>query len=146
MLGSIHDSVEQYFRQELDDFAEDADIEAGLAKLGLQSLQDRFAEMTVPLMPHQVLGVGWMLEKEKDDQFKGGLLCDAMGKSSDSLLYRADGCRSWQGESHLLLARNPTQADPKQTVQTIATIVGNMSEDRKCKTTLIVAPLALLNQ
>jgi hypothetical protein len=36
--------------------------------------------------------------------------------------------------------------DPAQTVQTIATIVGNMPTDRKVRTTLIVAPLALLSQ
>lgn len=76
-------SPAEYFQRELDDFAEDADIEAGLAKLGLQSLQDLFAEMTVTLMPHQVLGVSWMLEKEKDKHFKGGLLCDAMGESPE---------------------------------------------------------------
>lgn len=37
--------------------------------------------MTITLMPHQVLGVSWMLEKERDEKFKGGLLCDAMGES-----------------------------------------------------------------
>lgn len=33
-----------------------------------------------------------------------------------------------------------------KTVSTIATIAGNPSEDRKVKTTLVVAPLALLQQ
>lgn len=34
----------------------------------------------------------------------------------------------------------------RQTVQTIACIAGNQSKDKKCKTTLIIAPLAVLTQ
>ena len=34
----------------------------------------------------------------------------------------------------------------RQTVQTIACIAGNQSRDKKCKTTLIIAPLAVLTQ
>ena len=30
-------------------------------------------------MAHQVLGVAFMLEKEKNNKFRGGILADAMG-------------------------------------------------------------------
>lgn len=34
--------------------------------------------MNIKLMPHQVMGVSWMVEKERT-YFKGGLLFDEMG-------------------------------------------------------------------
>jgi SNF2 family DNA or RNA helicase len=42
-------------------------------------MEQKFANMTVSLMPHQILGVAFMLSKEKDKRYRGGLLCDAMG-------------------------------------------------------------------
>lgn len=75
-------------------------MDKALGKLGIPALDARFAEMTINLMPHQVLGVSWMLEKEKDKKFRGGLLCDAMGESSSGGASEVDGltpCRSWQG-------------------------------------------------
>ena len=80
----------------------------------MPTMNSKFADLTITLMPHQIIGVAFMLEKEKSPKFKGGLLCDAMGLG--------------------------------KTVQTIGAIVGNKSEDRKVKTTLVVAPLALLQQ
>lgn len=65
-------------------------------------------------MPHQVLGVSFMVEKERDERYRGGLNGDSMGLG--------------------------------KTVQSIATMAANPSQDVKCKTTLIVAPLALLSQ
>lgn len=66
-------------------------------------------------MPHQVLGVSFMVEKERDQRYRGGLNGDSMGLG--------------------------------KTVQSIATMAANPSQDDvKCKTTLIVAPLALLSQ
>ena len=68
--------------------------------------------MNITLMPHQVLGVSFMLGKENDENYLGGILGDAMGLG--------------------------------KTVQAIATIVKNPSRDNKIRTTLVVAPLALL--
>jgi SNF2 family DNA or RNA helicase len=93
-------SLQEFFTSALEDFSEDADVDKALGKLGLPALDARFAEMTINLMPHQVLGVSWMLEKEKDKKFRGGLLCDAMGESSSGGASEVNGltpCRSWQG-------------------------------------------------
>ncbi|RXK35500.1 hypothetical protein M231_07232 [Tremella mesenterica] len=73
------DELEEFFSNALDNFAEDSDVDAALQALNMSRLDDHFGGLTITLMPHQVLGVKFMLEKEKDDKFKGGLLCDAMG-------------------------------------------------------------------
>lgn len=69
--------------------------------------------MSVRLMPHQIIGVQWMVSMERG-KHHGGILADSMGLG--------------------------------KTIQATATMVANPSDDPRCKTTLIVAPLALLDQ
>lgn len=69
--------------------------------------------MQVKLMPHQIIGVQWMVQMERG-KHRGGILADSMGLG--------------------------------KTIQATATIVANPPTDPRCKTTLIVAPLALLEQ
>lgn len=102
------------FKTALDDFQEDTDVETALKGLGLQRLEDRIPGLKIQLMPHQVLGVHWMIQQEKKTSCQGGILGDQMGLG--------------------------------KTVQAIATMVKNPSEDRKLKTTLIVVPLPLVQQ
>ncbi|KAF8633893.1 hypothetical protein AX15_001196 [Amanita polypyramis BW_CC] len=94
-------------------FDGNATVGEALAKLGLRSQHDLIPGMAVPLMPHQIIGVAWMLDKEAS-KLKGGALGDEMGLG--------------------------------KTVQMIAVMVKNRSKDPLCKTNLIVAPPALLNQ
>lgn len=82
--------------------------------LDSNSLSDFLPGLKIKLMPHQVLGVSFMVEKERDHRYRGGLNGDSMGLG--------------------------------KTVQSIATMVANPSQDVQCKTTLIIAPLALLSQ
>lgn len=63
----------------MQDFSEDQDIGKAMKTLGLDNQEQKLGDMTVTLMPHQILGVAFMLEKEKDKRYMGGLLCDAMG-------------------------------------------------------------------
>ncbi|GBE87557.1 hypothetical protein SCP_1102340 [Sparassis crispa] len=88
-------------------------VEDALVKLGLPALYRPLPGMEIALMPHQVIGVAWMLDKE-NSPYKGGCMSDEMGLG--------------------------------KTVQMISVIVSNQSEDPMCKTNLIVAPLALLDQ
>lgn len=37
-----------------------------------------FPGLTITLLPHQAIGVAWLLEKERSG-YQGGLLCDEMG-------------------------------------------------------------------
>lgn len=46
-------------------FDHNATVDDGLKKLGLPDLGTRLTGMAVKLLPHQVLGVAWMLEREK---------------------------------------------------------------------------------
>ncbi|KAJ6571813.1 SNF2 family N-terminal domain-containing protein [Mycena capillaripes] len=89
-------------------------IEKALDKLGLHSTHELLPCLDIPLMPHQLLCVAWMVENEQKKSIKGGCLADEMGLG--------------------------------KTVQMIACMCKNPSEDPACKTTLILAPLALLPQ
>lgn len=46
--------------------------------LGLKAQYELLPGMEVALMPHQTIGVAWMLEKERSNN-KGGCLADDMG-------------------------------------------------------------------
>lgn len=54
-------------------------VDDSLKKLGLASLVDTLPGMEIALMPHQVIGVAWMLTKEKEKGAMGGILADEMG-------------------------------------------------------------------
>ncbi|KAJ7039861.1 SNF2 superfamily protein [Mycena alexandri] len=95
-------------------FDGDESIDKALEKLGLQSTHELLPSLDIPLMPHQLIGVAWMVENEKKKSLKCGCLADEMGLG--------------------------------KTVQMIACMCKNPSEDPACKTTLIIAPLALLGQ
>ncbi|WVQ78126.1 hypothetical protein IAT38_000207 [Cryptococcus sp. DSM 104549] len=108
------EGLTQFFKDNLKDFVEDTTVDEALSKLNLNSLGDYLPGLKIQLMPHQVMGVTFMLEHEKDDKCRGGILADAMGLG--------------------------------KTVQSIALMAANQSQDKACRTTLIVAPLALLTQ
>ncbi|SJL12855.1 uncharacterized protein ARMOST_16287 [Armillaria ostoyae] len=109
------DDIEKFLIEagNAEQFDGNASVNDGLQKLGLGSITSLLPGMEVPLMPHQVIGVAWMAEKEKSS-LKGGLLGDDMGLG--------------------------------KTVQMIALMIKNRSNDPLCKTNLIMAPLALLDQ
>ena len=66
--------LQDLFKTALDDFHEDNDVEAALEGLGLTRLEDKIDGMNVQLMPHQVLGVHWMVQREKKSSNQGGIL------------------------------------------------------------------------
>ncbi|KAK0211484.1 SNF2 family N-terminal domain-containing protein [Armillaria fumosa] len=74
------DDIEKFLIEagNAEQFDGNASINEGLQKLGLDSITSLLPGMEVPLMPHQVIGVAWMAEKEKSS-LKGGLLGDDMG-------------------------------------------------------------------
>ncbi|EAU82980.1 hypothetical protein CC1G_09242 [Coprinopsis cinerea okayama7 len=67
-------------------FDGNASVDDALKELGLKNLDDLLPGMAVALMPHQAIGVAWMLKKEKSP-LKGGCMADDMGlgKASDLL-------------------------------------------------------------
>ncbi|KAK0480890.1 SNF2 family N-terminal domain-containing protein [Armillaria novae-zelandiae] len=74
------DDIEKFLIEagNAEQFDGNASVNEGLQKLGLNSITSLLPGMEVPLMPHQVIGVAWMAEKEKSS-LKGGLLGDDMG-------------------------------------------------------------------
>ncbi|KAG7087376.1 hypothetical protein E1B28_013349 [Marasmius oreades] len=91
-------------------------VKIGMEELGLKSPQDILPGLDVRLLRHQMIGVAWMLRKEKSDD-KGGILADDMGLGKTVQMIAT-------------MAMNPPAIDEKETSQT----------------TLIVVPAALLQQ
>jgi SNF2 family DNA or RNA helicase len=89
--------MQTFLQDSFKDFSDDSTIDEALEKLGMPDMNAKFADMTVQLMPHQILGVNFMLQKEKDLTKKGGLLCDAMGLGKVCRLarYGQSTCRIW---------------------------------------------------
>ncbi|KAJ7696132.1 SNF2 superfamily protein [Mycena olivaceomarginata] len=60
-------------------FDGNASIDKALEKLGLQSTHELLPSLDIPLMPHQLLCVAWMVANEREKSIKGGCLADEMG-------------------------------------------------------------------
>lgn len=56
----------------------DKTLAARREQLGLSEKKKKYAGMTLKLLPHQIMGVGWMLDQEKGPN-QGGILADEMG-------------------------------------------------------------------
>lgn len=63
--------LSDFFKTALDDFQEDIDVEKALEGLGLDRLESKIEGMNVQLMPHQVIGVHWMVEQERKNSCQG---------------------------------------------------------------------------
>lgn len=77
-LTSRFSRIQQFFQDagNAEFFDESASVTTALEKLKLPSLNVLFPGLSIALMPHQVIGVAWMLDKEKSAAFKGGILSD----------------------------------------------------------------------
>ncbi|EGO03554.1 hypothetical protein SERLA73DRAFT_69411 [Serpula lacrymans var. lacrymans S7.3] len=112
------DDIEKFLRSagNAELFDGNASVDTALEKLGLRGMYQLLPGMSVSLMPHQLIGVAWALDKEHGSE-KGGVLGDEMGLGK-----------------------------ARSTVQITAVMVINASRNPICKTNLIVAPTALLDQ
>jgi hypothetical protein len=79
-LLTLPSSIDKFLLEagNAEQFDGNASIDQALEKLGLQSQYDLLPGMEVALMPHQTIGVAWMLDKEQSS-LKGGCLGDDMG-------------------------------------------------------------------
>lgn len=70
-------SLQQFFQDagNAELFDKNASVTTALEKLKLPTLNTLFPGLSIALMPHQVIGVAWMLEKERGTN-KGGILSD----------------------------------------------------------------------
>ncbi|GJJ08897.1 hypothetical protein Clacol_003117 [Clathrus columnatus] len=115
--GEIIDPMQKFkdfFSTAMEDFQEAPKVMDAAKELGLGNTSSFLPGLEVQLMPHQLIGVSWMVEQEKKVA-KGGILADDMGLG--------------------------------KTLQCIATCVKNQPPPGAVnKSTLVVAPAALLNQ
>ncbi|KAF8507571.1 SNF2 family N-terminal domain-containing protein, partial [Hysterangium stoloniferum] len=107
--------LKDFFTSAMEDLQEMPKVVDAANQLGLENTNTMLPGLEVKLMPHQLIGVSWMLEQEAKPAIRGGILADDMGLG--------------------------------KTLQCIATCVKNRPEEgAERKSTLIVAPAALLEQ
>jgi len=63
-----------FFISAMEDFQETPKVVDAAHKLGLDSTSDVIPGLEVQLMPHQLIGVSWMVEREAKANIKGGIL------------------------------------------------------------------------
>ncbi|KAH9017389.1 SNF2 family DNA-dependent ATPase [Lactarius pseudohatsudake] len=69
----------EFVSRSIDNLAQDMQVKDGMKYLGLKDAKDLIPGMEVRLIPHQIIGVSWMLMQEKETAYKGGILADDMG-------------------------------------------------------------------
>jgi len=69
-------------KKALEEFENNVTVADALRKLDLGHQTNLLDGMRVTLMAHQVIGVSWMVDQENDQDKRGGMLADAMGKRS----------------------------------------------------------------
>ncbi|QRV98450.1 DNA repair protein RAD5 [Ceratobasidium sp. AG-Ba] len=79
MGGPNHaEQLKRFFDETMDDHEAAIPVRDAVKALGLKSSTDRLPGMEVPLMPHQLIGVSWMV-KQEEGRVYGGILADDMG-------------------------------------------------------------------
>jgi hypothetical protein len=102
------------------------------------------AIMTCTLKEYQRIGLTWLLKMERGDN-KGGILADDMGLGKT--VSRANDFVFLLLTTRVLLIRPDWSVTDKHAqIQALALICANPSKDPSCKTTLIIAPVALMRQ
>ncbi|KAH9837668.1 SNF2 family N-terminal domain-containing protein [Rhodofomes roseus] len=69
----------EFVTRSIDNSANGVSVKAAMEKLGLRNKRDLLPGMEVRLLPHQILGVAWMMNQERVSPHKGGILADEMG-------------------------------------------------------------------
>ncbi|CAE6457574.1 unnamed protein product, partial [Rhizoctonia solani] len=70
--------LQKFFEDAMDDHEGAIPVRDAAKSLGLLSTTERLQGMQVPLMPHQLIGVAWMVKQELG-MVGGGILADDMG-------------------------------------------------------------------
>jgi hypothetical protein len=65
--------LKDFFISAMEDFQEMPKVVDAAHKLGLETTSDLIPGLEVQLMPHQLIGVSWMVEQETK-KIKGGIL------------------------------------------------------------------------
>ncbi|KDQ52340.1 hypothetical protein JAAARDRAFT_210552 [Jaapia argillacea MUCL 33604] len=69
----------EFVTRSIDNLSHGVTVKDAMKKLGLRDNRDILPGMEVRLLPHQVIGVSWMLDQELKSPYKGGIMADEMG-------------------------------------------------------------------
>ncbi|KIK57545.1 hypothetical protein GYMLUDRAFT_203637 [Collybiopsis luxurians FD-317 M1] len=111
-----HLRMAEFVTQTINNVSHGITVKSAVEKLELEDANDVLPGMNVRLLPHQLIGVSWMLEKEHSKD-KGGILADDMGLGKTV-----------------------------QMIATMAMNQPSVEDDDSGKTTLIIVPAALMQQ
>ncbi|KAJ3854506.1 SNF2 family DNA-dependent ATPase [Lentinula lateritia] len=106
----------EFVTQTINNASHGITVKSAVEQSGLEDLNDILPGMNVRLLPHQVIGVAWMLDQERS-KYKGGILADDMGLGKTV-----------------------------QMIATMAMNQPSLEDEDAPTTTLIVVPAALLQQ
>ncbi|KAJ7762016.1 SNF2 family DNA-dependent ATPase [Mycena maculata] len=67
-----------FVTRSIEDLSEGLTVKEAMSDLGLENQRDLLPGLEVRLLPHQAIGVAWMLKRERSPD-KGGILADDMG-------------------------------------------------------------------
>ncbi|KAI0776649.1 SNF2 family N-terminal domain-containing protein [Trametes elegans] len=68
-----------FVSQSIDNAAHGISVKKAMERLKLKDSKDLIPGMEVRLLPHQLIGVSWMVDQERNSPHKGGILADDMG-------------------------------------------------------------------
>ncbi|EKM52744.1 uncharacterized protein PHACADRAFT_211962 [Phanerochaete carnosa HHB-10118-sp] len=69
----------EFVTRTLDNSSHGITVQDAMKHLALKDKKDLLPGVEVRLLPHQVVGVSWMLKQERESEHKGGILADEMG-------------------------------------------------------------------
>ncbi|EMD32811.1 hypothetical protein CERSUDRAFT_143402 [Gelatoporia subvermispora B] len=74
-----HVKMAEFVSRTIDNASHGIKVRDAMEKLDLHEKTDVLPGMEVRLLPHQIIGVSWMLDQELKSPHKGGILADDMG-------------------------------------------------------------------
>lgn len=69
----------EFVYNSIENLGDKRSVKDAIQNLGLQSDKDILPGLEVRLLPHQLIGVNWMVDQEKKSPHRGGILADEMG-------------------------------------------------------------------
>ncbi|CDO69944.1 hypothetical protein BN946_scf184836.g18 [Trametes cinnabarina] len=71
--------MEEFVSRSIENAAHGLTVQKAMEGLGLKGYMDLVPGMEVRLLPHQIIGVKWMVDQERNTPHRGGILADEMG-------------------------------------------------------------------
>ncbi|KAL5520215.1 hypothetical protein ACEPAG_9428 [Sanghuangporus baumii] len=134
--GDVDKQFREFMNQALEEFKDVTTVAESQNKLNMRTENDLLNGMVVRLLPHQIIGVAWMVDQEKSEDKLGGILADAMGLG-----------KTIQMIATMVFNRPPSRTVEFEFFERRRLDKGKAKEvQQERKTTLVLAPASLLQQ